>query len=101
MWVNVNLSAHQLAQPDLVAQIAHAIADAGIPPNAIKIELTENTFVTHREIAIAQLNELRSLGVGVCIDDFGAGYSSLGYESIPGRYLEDRPGVHRPARYDA
>jgi FOG: EAL domain len=81
MWVNVNLSAHQLAQFDLVAQIAHAIADAGIPPNAIKIELTENTFVTHREIAIVQLNELRSLGVGVCIDDFGAGYSSLGYLS--------------------
>jgi diguanylate cyclase (GGDEF)-like protein/PAS domain S-box-containing protein len=81
MWVNVNLSAHQLAQPDLVAQIANAIADAGIPPKAIKIELTENTFVTHREIAIAQLNELRSLGVGVCIDDFGAGYSSLGYLS--------------------
>ena len=81
MWVNVNLSAHQLAQPDLVAQIANALADARIPPNTIKIELTENTFVTHREIAIAQLNELRSLGVGVCIDDFGAGYSSLGYLS--------------------
>lgn len=79
MWVNINLSAHQLAQSDLVAQIADAIAEAGIPPHSIKIELTENTFVTHREIAIAQLNELRALGVGVCIDDFGAGYSSLGY----------------------
>ncbi|MGQ9547897.1 MAG: EAL domain-containing protein [Roseiflexus sp.] len=81
IWVNINLSAHQLAQSDLVTQIADAIADAGIPPHTIKIELTENTFVTHREIAIAQLNELRSLGVGVCIDDFGTGYSSLGYLS--------------------
>ncbi|MCS6842011.1 MAG: EAL domain-containing protein [Roseiflexus sp.] len=81
LWVNVNLSAHQLAQPDLTAQVAETIARNELSPHALKLEITENTFITHRETATAQLNELRSLGVGVCIDDFGTGYSSLGYLS--------------------
>lgn len=81
MWVNVNLSAHQLAQPDLVTQVARALAMNDIPSRALKLEITENTFITHRESAAAQLAELRSLGVGVCIDDFGTGYSSLSYLS--------------------
>ncbi|ABU59190.1 two-component system response regulator [Roseiflexus castenholzii] len=81
MWVNVNLSAHQLAQPDLVAQVADTIARNDVPARALKLEITENTFITHRDVAAAQLNDLRSLGVGVCIDDFGTGYSSLSYLS--------------------
>lgn len=81
LWVNVNLSAHQLAQPDLVGQVADALARHDLPPCALKLEITENTFITHRETATAQLNELRSFGVGVCIDDFGTGYSSLSYLS--------------------
>jgi diguanylate cyclase (GGDEF)-like protein/PAS domain S-box-containing protein len=81
VWVNVNLSAHQLAQPDLMDQIANTIATNNLPARAIKLEITENAFITHRETAAAQLAELRSLGVGVCIDDFGTGYSSLSYLS--------------------
>jgi diguanylate cyclase (GGDEF)-like protein/PAS domain S-box-containing protein len=81
LWVNVNLSAYQLAQPDLVAQVADAIAINDLSSRTLKLEITENTFITHREMATAQLNELRSLGIGVCIDDFGTGYSSLGYLS--------------------
>lgn len=81
LWVNVNLSAHQLAQPDLAEQIATIIAANDLPARALKLEITENTFITHREAAAAQLAELRSLGVGVCIDDFGTGYSSLSYLS--------------------
>lgn len=81
LWVNVNLSAHQLAQPDLAAQIARIIAANDLPARALKLEITESTFITHREAAAAQLEELRSLGVGVCIDDFGTGYSSLSYLS--------------------
>ncbi len=81
LWMNVNLSAHQLTQSDLVTQVADTIRNNELPPCALKLEITEHAFMTHRELATAQLNELRSLGVGVCIDDFGTGYSSLSYLS--------------------
>jgi len=79
MWVNVNLSARQLAQPDLVAQVAGVIADIRLAPRFVKLEITESALMAQGETVMALLSELRSLGVSVCIDDFGTGYSSLSY----------------------
>ena len=76
MAVSVNLSARQLAQPDLVAVVRAAVADAGLQPRHLKLEITESVLL---ETAAAEgvLAELRELGFEMQLDDFGTGYSSL------------------------
>jgi EAL domain-containing protein (putative c-di-GMP-specific phosphodiesterase class I) len=84
LGVSVNLSARQLAHPDLVATVAEAIAQSGLPPELLVLEITESVLMTDRELAITILRALRSLGVRCSIDDFGTGQSSLGYlKSLP------------------
>ncbi|MDQ5946225.1 MAG: hypothetical protein QG619_1648 [Pseudomonadota bacterium] len=75
----VNLSAHQLRSPDLVAQVQATIARHGIRPGELELEVTESAAMNDPERAIAQLKALRDLGVELAIDDFGTGYSSLAY----------------------
>jgi diguanylate cyclase (GGDEF)-like protein len=77
--VAVNLSAHQFAMPDLTAQVAQAIEEAGIPAAALELEITETAAMRDVERTAAKLRELRALGVHVSIDDFGTGYSSMNY----------------------
>ena len=82
--VSVNLSARQLALPDLADQVVACIDRYGLPPSALKLEITEGTLVTRKELAIKQLGTLRAKGLKILIDDFGTGYSSLSYlHSIP------------------
>jgi len=76
---SVNLSARQLAHPDLVATVAGALADSGLSPHLLVLEITESVLMTDRELAVTILHALRSLGVRCSIDDFGTGQSSLGY----------------------
>jgi EAL domain-containing protein (putative c-di-GMP-specific phosphodiesterase class I) len=73
----VNLSARQLAQPDLVAQVAAALERTGAPPECVCLEITESVLMG--ETTIEGIDALRALGVNLSIDDFGTGYSSLGY----------------------
>jgi diguanylate cyclase (GGDEF)-like protein/PAS domain S-box-containing protein len=73
----VNLSARQLAQPDLVAQVAAALERTGAPPERVCLEITESVLMG--ETTIEGIDALRALGVHLSIDDFGTGYSSLGY----------------------
>jgi len=79
LTANVNLSARQLRQPDLIPTLMSALLDSGLEPGALCLELTETTFMedagSHRET----LAGIRGLGVGLAIDDFGTGYSSLTY----------------------
>ncbi|AVR96283.1 bifunctional diguanylate cyclase/phosphodiesterase [Pseudoduganella armeniaca] len=75
----VNLSARQFAQPDLVQSIAAVLAETGLPPACLELELTESLFVDDVARAVALLHELKNLGVALSIDDFGTGYSSLSY----------------------
>jgi EAL domain-containing protein (putative c-di-GMP-specific phosphodiesterase class I) len=77
--VSVNLSPRQLHDPELVATAAYAIADAGIDPESLTVEITENLLLKDTELAQSRLGALRSLGVKVAVDDFGTGYSSLAY----------------------
>jgi diguanylate cyclase (GGDEF)-like protein/PAS domain S-box-containing protein len=79
LTVSVNLSAKQLLQPDLVAQIAQTIWDTGLNPRQLKLEIIESALVAEGEAATTALNQLKSLGVQLSIDDFGTGYSSLSY----------------------
>jgi EAL domain-containing protein (putative c-di-GMP-specific phosphodiesterase class I) len=74
-----NLSPQQLHDPDLVAIIAATLHDAGLPPEALVIEITENLLLQDANLARSRLAALRAMGVRVAVDDFGTGYSSLAY----------------------
>ncbi len=76
---SINLSARQLAHPDLIGTVAGAIAQAGINPSSIELEITESILMHDPVLATTILHALRALGVRLAIDDFGTGHSSLGY----------------------
>ncbi|HUE71417.1 MAG TPA: EAL domain-containing protein [Pirellulaceae bacterium] len=75
--VSINLSRKQFAQSDLAEQVHAAAADAGLPPNRIQLEITEDTFASDVRSAIATMNEIKGLGFLLAIDDFGSGCSSF------------------------
>jgi diguanylate cyclase (GGDEF)-like protein/PAS domain S-box-containing protein len=77
--VAVNLSARQLQQPDLVAKVAEALREAGLPPHLLELEITETGAMQNPESIAGTLRELRKQGVRISIDDFGIGYSSLSH----------------------
>jgi diguanylate cyclase (GGDEF)-like protein/PAS domain S-box-containing protein len=77
--ISVNISARQFAQPDLVAQVAAVLADSGLDPACLRLEITESTAMQDVDSAIAICHALKRLGVELAIDDFGTGYSSLSW----------------------
>jgi len=79
MWVSVNLSAKQLAQPDVVKQILDVLNETGLNPKSLKLEITEHTLIEYGDVTAEILTQLREVGIQLCIDDFGTGYSSLSY----------------------
>jgi diguanylate cyclase (GGDEF)-like protein/PAS domain S-box-containing protein len=78
-YVSVNLSTHQLQEPDLVDDIAAALDAAGLPPGALVLEVTESAIIEDLDLTLPRLHAIRALGVGLAVDDFGTGYSSLSY----------------------
>jgi diguanylate cyclase (GGDEF)-like protein/PAS domain S-box-containing protein len=76
-YITVNLSAHQLSDTELLDTIAAALADSGLPPEALVMEVTESMLMSDTSAAIAMLGGIHEMGVGLAIDDFGTGYSSL------------------------
>ena len=77
--VNVNLSARQLEQKDLVKQIARILKETKLDPACLKLEITESVIMKNAEETITKVRKLREMGVLLSIDDFGTGYSSLSY----------------------
>src|SRR4051794_17191934 len=77
--VGVNLSARQLQEPTLVGQIAAVLADGGLPPEQLVLEITETVLMQDLEGTVLKLKELKRLGLRLSVDDFGTGYSSLQY----------------------
>lgn len=76
-WVAVNISPRQLTDPDLVHQVARALAETGMPADRLHLEITETAVMQSLEASNPALDALRDLGVHLIIDDFGMGYSSL------------------------
>ena len=77
--VAVNLSASSLADVDLPEEIAAMLAERGVPPQALLLEVTEEFLMADRARARDILTRLRDSGVQISVDDFGTGYSSLSY----------------------
>ncbi len=75
----INLSPRELSQPDLVERVRTTLAEHGVEPRRLCIEITESAVLEEVDAAIATLNALRDIGVRLAIDDFGTGYSSLSY----------------------
>ncbi|HEY7992857.1 MAG TPA: EAL domain-containing protein [Candidatus Eremiobacteraceae bacterium] len=77
--VTVNISARQIQTRQLETIIGRVIAETGITPSALEIELTETLLMSDIPGSVLTLRNLREMGVSISIDDFGTGYSSLGY----------------------
>jgi diguanylate cyclase (GGDEF)-like protein len=77
--VAVNLSARQLADPNLISHIEGSIGANRIDPSTLWLELTETTLLDDTSFVERSLRELKGLGVRLVLDDFGVGFSSLGY----------------------
>jgi diguanylate cyclase (GGDEF)-like protein len=77
--IAVNVSAVQFARSNVFATISRAIAEFDVPAEAIQIEITEGLLVDCTDELIAELRNIRALGIGIALDDFGTGFSSLAY----------------------
>ena len=77
--VAVNLSPAQLKTKNLVSIVKDALADCGMAPERLQLEITETMLMQNTFATLAMLHELRKLGVQIAMDDFGTGYSSLSY----------------------
>ncbi|MCW7541509.1 EAL domain-containing protein [Aquabacterium sp. A7-Y] len=101
--VAVNLSPRQLDVPDLVQQVDAVLQATRLPPQLLELEITESAVVRDTQQASFKLQRLRALGVGVAIDDFGVGYSSLAYlQELPvDKFKIDRSFIARLQNEDS
>jgi diguanylate cyclase (GGDEF)-like protein/PAS domain S-box-containing protein len=79
LGIKVNLSGRQFAHPNLAEVVAEILAETGIDPATVYLEITETVLMEDVESTSTALAELKSLGVSLTVDDFGTGYSSLAY----------------------
>jgi diguanylate cyclase (GGDEF)-like protein/PAS domain S-box-containing protein len=77
--VAVNLSPRQLTHSDVPALLERALVETGVDPSQIELEITENVLMEQSSDALVPLRRLKQMGVRVVLDDFGTGWSSLGY----------------------
>jgi diguanylate cyclase (GGDEF)-like protein/PAS domain S-box-containing protein len=75
--INVNLSGKQLQQADVVDRVADVLNRTGIPPQMLKLEITESVLMSDINDIVGKLQMLKNLGIKLAIDDFGTGYSSM------------------------
>jgi diguanylate cyclase (GGDEF)-like protein len=99
--VQVNLSAIELEDPDLVTRVDAVLKESGLPANHLVLELTESAVLRDAVQGTRALTELKELGVGLALDDFGTGYSSLSYlRTLPFDMIKiARPFVEGAARH--
>jgi diguanylate cyclase (GGDEF)-like protein len=79
IYVAVNISPHQMHSRRLVSLVAAVLADTGMPPSRVMLEVTEGVLIDNPDEGKERLEQLRALGVKIALDDFGSGYSSLSY----------------------
>jgi Amt family ammonium transporter len=79
LTLSVNISGRQFKRPDFVEEVAAILAETGMNPSLVRLELTESVLMDNADEAVATIKRLKALSVKVVIDDFGTGYSSLSY----------------------
>jgi diguanylate cyclase (GGDEF)-like protein/PAS domain S-box-containing protein len=79
LQMSVNISPVQFKQPNLIDAVRRALADSGLEPERLELEVTEGVLLQNTEAAMTTLRQLKDLGVQIAMDDFGTGYSSLSY----------------------
>ncbi|MDH5284582.1 MAG: EAL domain-containing protein, partial [Gemmatimonadota bacterium] len=79
LTIAINISARQLQDLDVVEETRQAIAESGVDPSLVVLEITESVLMQYEGDIQSRLTELKMLGVRLAIDDFGTGYSSLSY----------------------
>ncbi len=77
--IAINVSPEQLHNPAFVSIVAQALAQSGLRPDRLELEVTESVFMREGTVAVEVLEKILDLGVRLSLDDFGTGYSSLGY----------------------
>ena len=77
--VAVNLSPRQFEDRELIATVERVLAETGLAPQFLDLEITESTAMQNADLTLAILNGLKEMGIRISIDDFGTGYSSLSY----------------------
>ncbi|MDD2829571.1 MAG: EAL domain-containing protein [Sulfuricurvum sp.] len=77
--IAVNVSAMQFRQSDFIDRVIHIVAETGIVPSMLELELTESMVIDNIDTVIEKMNRLRRAGISLSMDDFGTGYSSLTY----------------------
>lgn len=96
-YLSVNISAAALRDPEFTSYVAQVLKETGVPPEYLKLELTEGGLISNPGAARDILDGLHDLGIEMMLDDFGTGYSSLSYlQLFPFSYVKiDRPFVDR------
>ena len=79
LYVAVNLSPLQVRDASIVELVRSALADSGVPPARLMLEITEGVLIDNPDEMVKRIEDLHALGVRVALDDFGSGYSNLGY----------------------
>ncbi len=77
-WISVNISIRELHLPDYVGQVVEVLRAHRVPPRQLVLEVTEHAVALDLDEVVDRLAELRAVGIRIALDDFGAGYSSLG-----------------------
>jgi len=81
LFVSVNITGKQVSQPDLLVKVQKILQETGLETRQLKLEITENAIMENNESTVALFADLQAQGIGIQIDDFGVGYSSLSYLS--------------------
>ncbi|MEW2547209.1 bifunctional diguanylate cyclase/phosphodiesterase [Streptomyces sp. NPDC047002] len=101
LFVSVNVAVRQVWDSDLVAEVADVLAETGLRPELLQLELTESAVMGSAGRPLQALQALSEMGVGIAIDDFGTGYSNLAYLSrLPVSVLKLDGSFVRGFRYD-
>ncbi len=79
LTISVNVSGKVFLKQQFEARTEQILRDSGLPPNSLRLEITEKAIMNHAEEVLESLERLRALGIQLYIDDFGTGYSSLSY----------------------
>jgi diguanylate cyclase (GGDEF)-like protein/PAS domain S-box-containing protein len=101
--MSVNVSGHQVMDPAFVDTVRSVLADTGLPPSTLVLEITETVLMEGRAPVLPRLQDLKALGVRIALDDYGTGYSSMSrLATFPVDVLKiDRSFVVASARGDA